>query len=91
MDTNIDSGEPISTSLTEKTDVTPPRVPISMPNMEEGRSSKITKNLSNKDLNVTMGEENLASPIETSTIPPPPPSSQPTNFDNHIDNRFCSL
>ncbi|CAI9284796.1 unnamed protein product [Lactuca saligna] len=53
---------------------------IFKPNIGKDKSSNIHENLSNKDLNVTMGEENSTSDIDTSTVPSPPPSSpQPTS------------
>lgn len=48
-----------------------------MSNMEDDRSSNITENLSNKDLNVNIGEYTSTSAPDTSTIPPPLPSSPP--------------
>ncbi|CAH1441039.1 unnamed protein product [Lactuca virosa] len=73
VDTNIDSCEPISTSLHGMTNVTPPEGSISKSNMEKGRSSNMIENLSNKDSNVTIGEETSTSTSYTSNIPPPHP------------------
>ncbi|CAI9262672.1 unnamed protein product [Lactuca saligna] len=58
--------------------------------MDEGRSLNIVENLSNKDLNVTMGEENSRSTIETSTIAPPPPFSPPPT-STIIQKTVCVL
>lgn len=62
-DTNIDSSKPIITSIPEQTIVAPPEVHISMSNMEDGRTSNITKILSNKDSHVTTGVGSLTSPL----------------------------
>ncbi|CAH1421689.1 unnamed protein product [Lactuca virosa] len=79
VDTNSDSGEPISTFLPETTNVTPPKGSISKSKMEEGRSSNIIVNLSNKESNVTMDEDTSISAPDNSTVPPPPSSPPPTS------------
>ncbi|CAH1443853.1 unnamed protein product [Lactuca virosa] len=74
-DVNTNSSEPIIISLPEKIIITPAKVSISEPNVEEGRTSNITKNLSNKESNVIIGEGSSTLEIETTVVPPPPPSS----------------
>lgn len=64
VDRNINCSEPIITLL-----------PVS--NVEEGRTSNITENLSNKDSNFIMGEGSLTSTIDTTGVEPLPPSPLP--------------
>lgn len=75
-DTNIDYGEPIITSILEKSIITPPGVHIFESSMEEGITSNIIKNVSNTDSNVNMGEGISTSTLGTSDVTPPllPPS-----------------
>ncbi|CAI9282150.1 unnamed protein product [Lactuca saligna] len=77
VDTNIASSEPVITLIPKQTSITPPEVPIFKSNVEEYMTSNIPKNLSKKDLHVTMSEGNLKLAINTSTVPPPRPSSPP--------------
>lgn len=76
MDPNINFGEPNTTSIPDKTMVTPPNVHISKSNMEEGITSNSIDNVSNTDSNVNMGEGISTSTLGTSDVTPPllPPS-----------------
>ncbi|CAH1435832.1 unnamed protein product [Lactuca virosa] len=72
MDANINSGEQTITSLPEKTIITPPWVSHSKSNMEEEKTSNINVNLSNKDVNVHMGDGSSTTTVDTTAVPPPP-------------------
>ena len=76
MDPYIDSGESIPTSILEKTQVTPTELNMFESNMEDCVTSNITKNISNTNSKVNMGEGILTSAVNTSVVTPPlPPHS----------------
>lgn len=78
MDPYIDSGESIPTSILEKTQVTPTELNIFESNMEDCVTSNITKNISNTNSKVNMGEGILTSAVNTSVVTPPLPPPPPT-------------
>ncbi|CAI9290701.1 unnamed protein product [Lactuca saligna] len=79
IDTNINFGEQIITSLPEQTQVTPTEIPIAESNMEEGIISNITKNISNMNSDVNIGDGSSISITETTPIPPPTSTIIPTS------------
>lgn len=99
VDTNIITHETTSTSIPESTSVIPLEA-----NTEEDRTLNIHENLSDKDSNVSMGENpSTYAPISSSDLPPPsspqpsliaPPTIVPINcptYENILQQPITTL